>query len=302
MRWEKRGHVYVPDGSRWWARTNASFPTVEPMGDVLRVYFVSLDDERRGRTGYVDLDARDPGTILREAEEPVLDLGELGAFDDSGANAFSVVTDGPRKHLYYQGWQRTDRIPYLIFTGLATDHGDGRGFEKHSRTPILDRTPDDPFLRGAPFVLREQDRFRMWYVSCRRWVEDEHGLHYDVGIRHASSPDGVSWEADPEPCVAPVAESEYAVGRPTVLRDGGVYRMWYSIRSFDVPYRIGYAESADGVDWVRRDSEAGIERSPEGWDSEMICYPYVLRVGGRMLMFYNGNQHGKSGFGYAEAA
>ena len=33
----------------------------------------------------------------------------------------------------------------------------------------------------------------------------------------------------------------------------------------------------------------------------MICYPQVVRVDDRLLMFYNGNQHGASGFGYAEA-
>jgi predicted GH43/DUF377 family glycosyl hydrolase len=269
------------------------------MGDVLRVYFAALDDEKIGRTGYVDLDAANPNAILREAEEPVLEIGEIGSFDDSGVNPFSIVTDGLRRHLYYQGWQRTERAPYLIFTGLATD--EGRGFEKHARTPVLDRTDDDPFLRGAPFVLKEGDAFRMWYVSCRRWVRNEHGLHYDVVIRHATSPDGVDWSADAEPCLVPEAE-EYAVGRPSVLHEDGAYRMWYSIRSFDEPYRIGYAESDDGVSWTRRDSEAGIERSREGWDSEMICYPYVLRVGKRLLMFYNGNRHGVTGFGYAEAA
>jgi hypothetical protein len=301
VRWEKRGQIYVPDGSRWWARRNASFPTVELRGDELRVYFAALDDDRFGRAGYVDLDASDPSRVLREAEEPVLDVGELGTFDDCGANAFSVVRDGPKTHLYYQGWQRAERVPYLIFSGLATDHGEGRGFEKHSLTPVLDRTADDPFLRGAPFVLREAGVLRMWYVSSRSWVRDEHGLHYDVGIRHATSADGVTWSADPEPCVTPEPGREYAVGRPCVLHEGGAYRMWYAIRSFEEPYRIGYAQSADGVQWSRRDSEAGIERSAAGWDSEMICYPYVLRVGGRLLMFYNGNQHGVTGFGYAEA-
>jgi hypothetical protein len=301
VRWEKRGHIYAPDGSRWWARRNASFPTAQPMGDLLRVYFASLDDEMVGRVGYVDLDAEDPMRIVHEASEPVIDVGEPGTFDDSGANVFSVVSDGARTRVYYQGWQRTERVPYLIFTGLAVDDGDGRGLEKQSRTPILDRTEDDPFLRGAPFVVPESGGFRMWYVSARRWVRDEHGLHYDVVIRHARSSDGVRWEADPEPCLTPDAGREYAVGRPCVLREDGLYRMWYSIRSFHEPYRIGYAESRDGAEWTRRDSEAGIERSPSGWDSEMICYPYVVRVGGRLLMFYNGNQHGMTGFGYAEA-
>ena len=291
----------MPDGTLWWARGYASFPTVEVLDGVLRVYFTSLDENKFGRTGYVDLDSRDPCRILHAAEEPVLDLGEIGAFDDSGATAFSLVRDGPRKYLYYQGWQRTERAPHLIFTGLAIDDGSGGGFRKHSRAPILDRTEAEPFIRGAPYVMKADDAFHMWYASASRWVEDEHGLHYDIVIRHATSPDGIRWTADDRPAVSTESPAEYAVGRPSVLFDDGVYRMWYAIRSFNEPYRIGYAESSDGVSWSRRDSEAGIGRSQEGWDSAMICYPQVVRVDDGLLMFYNGNQHGASGFGYAEA-
>jgi predicted GH43/DUF377 family glycosyl hydrolase len=301
MRWRKRGHVYAPDGSRWWAAKYASFPTVDVLGDILRVYFTGLDGQNFGRTGYVDLDARDPSRVVYESSEPVLDLGELGTFDDSGSTAFSIVSDGGRKRLYYQGWQRTERVPYLIFSGVAIDDGGGGGFVKHSRTPILDRREDDPFIRGAPFTIKQGDLFRMWYVSARGWIEDAHGLHYEVDIRHATSPDGVRWKADEHPCVSRASADEYAVGRPSVLLDDGVYRMWYSIRSMTQPYRLGYAESSDGVEWTRRDSEVGIERSSDGWDSAMICYANVVRVDDRILMFYNGNRHGETGFGYAEA-
>jgi len=274
---------------------------VELVGEVLRVYFTGLDERNFGRTGYVELDAADPARVAYESPEPVLDLGELGSFDDCGATAFSIVHDGDRRLLYYQGWQRAERVPYLIFSGLAMGEGQEPRFEKHARTPVLDRTVDDPFLRGAPYAIAQDGGFRMWYVSGRGWARDEHGLHYDVAIRHATSPDGVRWEADQDPCVAPESPDEYGIGRPSVLFEDGLYRMWYAIRSFSEPYRIGYAESPDGVSWTRRDAEAGIERSAEGWDSAMICYPNVVRVGERLLMFYNGNQHGASGFGYAEA-
>lgn len=301
MKWDKRGRVYVPDGSRPWARRYASYPTVDVVGDVLRVYYTGLDEQSFGRTAYVELDPEDPARVLYESPEPVLDLGPIGSFDDCGATAFSIVRDGATEYLYYQGWQRAERIPYLLFTGLATRNDEHADFLKHSCTPVLDRTGDDPFLRGAPYVIRQGERFRMWYASARRWVSDEHGLHYDVAIRHAVSRDGVDWQADVSPCISPEAEGEYAVGRPSVLVDSGTYRMWYSIRSFTEPYRIGYAESKDGVEWTRRDSLAGIRRSAEGWDSEMICFPQVVRIDDRLLMFYNGNQHGATGFGYAEA-
>ena len=115
----------------------------------------------------------------------------------------------------------------------------------------------------------------------------------------STSRDGVTWETHPHVCLAPDLPDEYAVGRPSVVRDGGRFRMWYSIRSFSKFYAVGYAESADGVVWERKDAEAGIEKSESGWDSEMICYPYVVEAGGRGLMFYNGNGRGLSGFGYA---
>ena len=116
---------------------------------------------------------------------------------------------------------------------------------------------------------------------------------------HARSADGVVWSADGDALLAPNLPDEYALGRPSVVRDGDLYRMWYSIRSHSRPYRIGYAESADGLAWTRRDEEVGIAKSAEGWDSEMICYPAVIDAGGRRLMFYNGNRHGATGFGVA---
>jgi hypothetical protein len=42
-----------------------------------------------------------------------------------------------------------------------------------------------------------------------------------------------------------------------------------------------------------------LELSNEGWDSEMIAYPYIINIKGKSVMFYNGNSFGKTGFGYA---
>jgi hypothetical protein len=82
-----------------------------------------------------------------------------------------------------------------------------------------------------------------------------------------------------------------------VLRDGDVTRLWYSYRG--ASYRIGYAESTNGRDFIRRDERVGIDVSPSGWDSEMIEYAYVFDHNGNRFMIYNGNGFGKSGLGYA---
>ena len=79
--------------------------------------------------------------------------------------------------------------------------------------------------------------------------------------------------------------------------------MWYSYRgNGDIAtYRIGYADSPDGVNWTRRDEEAGITVAENGWDSEMICYPFIFDYKSERYMLYNGNAYGKTGFGIAKA-
>jgi hypothetical protein len=94
-------------------------------------------------------------------------------------------------------------------------------------------------------------------------------------------------------------EGEFAFGRPCVVRDDqlGRYRMWYSVRGDT--YRLGYAESRDGIRWRRCDDRAGLPLSASGWDSEMITYPVVFRDRGTFKMLYNGNGYGRSGIGLA---
>ncbi len=82
--------------------------------------------------------------------------------------------------------------------------------------------------------------------------------------------------------------------------------MWYSVRNgsdyrknTEKSYRIGYAESVDGIKWIRKDKDVGIDVSEEGWDIEMLAYPNVYRHKNKLFMLYNGNGFGQSGFGYA---
>src|SRR4051794_6086682 len=106
MKWRKGGAIYVPDGSLWWAQIGAQLPTADLISDeVVRVYYVSKDKNGFGRPGYVDLDAADPKRILDIGREPVLDLGELGTFDDSGACPSTVISFRNQRYLYYQGFQ-----------------------------------------------------------------------------------------------------------------------------------------------------------------------------------------------------
>jgi predicted GH43/DUF377 family glycosyl hydrolase len=97
-------------------------------------------------------------------------------------------------------------------------------------------------------------------------------------------------------CLDYASEAEYAFARPCVIYDGRLYRMWYSYRG--LRYRIGYAESPDGISWTRLDQD-GLDPSGSGWDSEMVEYPWVFESDGRRYMLYNGDDYGRSGVGLA---
>jgi len=124
-------------------------------------------------------------------------------------------------------------------------------------------------------------------------------------IRYAESLDGISWQKTGRVCID-YDETTDAIGRPCVYQDGALYKMLYSYRGLDgyrddvaASYRLGYAESTDGLVWARRDEEVGLKRSETGWDSQMIEYCQVFRHDGRTYVFYNGNGFGGTGFGYA---
>ncbi|MBA2688682.1 MAG: hypothetical protein H0U64_11320 [Gemmatimonadaceae bacterium] len=301
MNWHKLGRVFAPDGTKWWAREYATLPTVLPLGgNMVRVYYASLDNDKVGRIGFVELDIRTPDKILFESAEPCLNVGTDGTFDDCGVNPSCIIERDGNFWMYYVGWQRCERVPYMIFAGLARS-ADGRVFERIQQTPILERTPAEPFLRSATSILPDGNGFRMWYVSAASWILVDGVQYPEYAIRTATSLDGVNW-SEGQLCFSHEGGQEYGFGRPWVIRDDDRFRMWYSIRSRGAPYRIGYAESGDGLKWTRKDSEAGIETSDSGWDSEMICYSCVVDVNGGRYMFYNGNRHGQSGFGLAALA
>lgn len=301
MAWEKLGRVYVPRGDAPWARRRAFLPTSLVLDDQrIRVFVACLDDELVGRLGYVDVDPSNPTNVLAVSERPVLDIGEPGMFDDSGVNPLSVFRRDGRIWLYYMGWQTTAKVPYLLFTGLAYSDDEGLTFSRHARVPVLDRTPAEPLLRTGAFVLPvEGGGFRAWYSSGDGWITSEGRLRPTYGLRYAESEDGVTWPARGIPCLEPRRPDEYGLARPFVLPHGGRLRMWFSVRSHSRGYRLGYAESLDGVCWERRDQEAGIDVSLGGWDSAMVHSAWLQETRFGTYLFYNGNNYGETGFGVA---
>jgi hypothetical protein len=301
MTWRKLGQVYVATGEQDWAATHAFLPTSVLLNDdVIRVYAAFLDAEKVGRIGFVDVDAADPTRILRVSQEPVLDVGIPGTFDDNGVTPVSTISLSDKVLLYYVGWQLGVRVRYFLFSGLASRRHGETTFERVSQTPLLDRSDGELFARTVPHVLFDEGRWKMWYIGGGAWIRGSKGVDVPTySMRYAESNSPTKWPRTGRICLEPNGPDEFGFGRPFVVKDGDLFRNWYSIRSLSEGYRIGYGESADGLSWIRRDDEAGLDVSASGWDSEMVAFACVQPTQHGTYMFYNGNNYGETGFGAA---
>jgi hypothetical protein len=303
MKWIKKGLLFQPKQSSTWMSSHAQVPTVLVKDDRLRIYFASRPKQNLSLTTYVDLDINNFSNILYINPKPILELGDLGTFDEHGIMPSSVIEKDGLVYLYYSGWSRGVSLPYSNFTGLAISENGGATFKKYSKGPIIDRTPYEIYSATSPCVYFDR-MWHMWYSSGTHWIKIKGKYEHTYEIKYAYSLDGILWTQTNE--IAVKQRSKYeAITKPTVVKIGDTYHMWFSYRGSEDfrggkdSYRIGYASSNDLKNWVRSDNKSGIDVSESGWDSKMLAYPAVAKLKEQFVMFYNGDNFGADGFGYA---
>lgn len=299
MKWEKRGIIYGIEQTPY---NMIMLPTPILIGDTLRIYCGLCDKNNIGKIGYVDVNPKNPSEIIKIENQPVLAKGNKGCFDDNGVVPISVLREKDKIYLYYIGFQLGVNIPYYMFCGLAVSSDEGNTFQRYSQSPVLDRVNDEVYARCGCYVLKDENKFKMWYIGSYKegWTVSENKWKPLYVMKYTESQDGIHWHNESVQCMEFGNSDEHGFGRPFVWKADNKYKMLYSIRTYSRGYYIGYAESEDGISWIRKDGQAGIDLSKEGWDDTNISYPALFEYEGKVYMFYNGNGCGKTGFGYAE--
>lgn len=297
IKWIKRGLIFTPSGNSGLMKTHAALPFSDRIKqNIFKIYFSSRNLENKASVWYLKVDFHDPKKVLFLTTRPILSPGKIGSFDENGVMGSCIVNYNKKKYLYYTGWSSSKTVPYNWSIGLAISHDNGKTFKKYSNGPIFTRNSHDPYFVASPTVIFEDGIWRMWYISTDGWVQYDKKLIAPYYIKYAESTDGINWNSKNKMCIK-LRTGEIGVGRASILKEDKIYRMWYSYSTGH--YRIGYAESKNGVDWKRKDDLAGINTSITGWDSESIEYPFVFKNNKQKIMLYNGNNFGKTGFGYA---
>jgi len=305
MNWKKQGVIFNTDNNQDWMVSHACVPTVHVLNeDTFRIFFAPRNAKGQSIPTFIDVNANNPKEVKYVHGRPIMELGKLGTFDDGGIMPCCVVPTDDGLFLYYVGWNPSVSVAYRNAVGLAVSQDEGRTFRRVFPGAIVDRTRHEPYFTASPWVLRENNRWHMWYASSTGFTLVNNKPEPLYVIKYAHSENGIDWVRENITCIHPKDEFE-ANARAAVIKENGLYKMWFCYRgSFDYrdgkdSYRIGYAESQDAVDWQRKDEEAGIAYSESGWDSKMQTYPCVAQHEGKKYLFYNGNGFGKTGIGYA---
>ncbi|MDZ4850922.1 MAG: hypothetical protein SGI77_16680 [Pirellulaceae bacterium] len=193
--------------------------------------------------------------------------------------AADIVRHGGALHMYYGGQGRDghDRIHLATSTDHKTWQPHGVVFAPKGINHVND-----------PSVVIVNGKFYMYYTLANTGVTDCIGL--------AVSADGRKW-TDHGPVLSPrdkPAWDSLLVGRPSVIRDGNQFRMWFDGRA-DLPTGaadpdapksptsqryIGYAESKDGISWKRRD-EYVYANDAGGIHVSLVDGQYVMLIESR---------------------
>ncbi len=302
MTWIQRGVVFATDGSKDWSRTHTQAPTVIEIGGRLRVYYGTRNAENRSRTSFVEFDRTDPAKLLYVHEFPVMDLGEPGTHDEDGVIASHVIRVGGELRMYYGGVSRGGNVPYRMSIGLARSLDEGLTFQRIFEGPVVDRTPLEPYMTMAPYLMAAEGGWTMWYGSGVKWVKVGGKYEPVYIIKLAHSKDGLCWHQPNHVCL-PQSHPLEANTRPAVLHSADGFEMWFCYRSSQDyrdgagSYRIGHAKSTDGRTWVRLEDPEGLEPAGKGWNAATMSYPSVIEIEGRRIMYHNGDGFGKTGIG-----
>lgn len=299
MKWVKKGLLFKVNGQAEWMNHSALQPTPLLLGDMIRIFVGFRDKKGVGRVGYIDVNAENPSEVIGYSKEPILDVGEPGCFDDNGCVPCAVYQEGKQLYLFYAGYNLGYHVRMTIFSGVAVSNDFGKSFTRYSKIPIMERTEHETLFRVVHSVLRDEKDWKIYYGAGNHFIQGKNKTLPVYEIKLLQTNDLLQLDKAGVTIIHNCGD-EYRVARPYVVKEDNLYKMFFCKGTEEITYRLAYAESEDGISWKRINNKLQLDLSKNGWDSEMMAYPAFLRYKNKAYLFYNGNNYGYSGVGYAQ--
>lgn len=313
MVFESLGKILIPSqipNRPHWFNSHAQAPNAIVFENKVRIYFscrseIELDGNYRSYPTYIDIEDFDNLKNTSLSHEPLMELGQLGTFDEFGIYPFSVIRERDKFYAYYGGWTRPESVPFEVNIGLATSI-DGSKFERLGAGPVLSALHDEPFVISSPKIRKFNGEFVLTYISGKEWIEHKNRSEIYYKIRIAFSKDGINWQRLGKDIIESKLGKTEAQASPDIFFDGHIFHMFFCYRANlgfredpKLSYKIGYAFSSDLINWTRSDENFQLIASKCGFDSTNSSYPNVFQYKNNIYMAYLGNDMGSDGFGIA---
>ena len=313
MRFDKIRKIFDPREHDLFTelRQYAQSPQAVVFDDHIRIFFTTREQDRVGmfacHPAFIDMDMKFQ-KILNVSTKPIIELGARGCFDEHGIFPISPVRINDKLFAYTTGWTRRKSVATDSGIGLAISLDNGETFIKHGQGPVLGPSLHEPFLVSDGFVIRHDECFHMWYIYGQRWINGAEGSAPDrvYKIAHAISQDGVKWLPSGKTVLEDWLGIDECQALPSVIHHGGRWHMVFCYRyatdfrtNSQRAYSLGYASSTDLIKWTRSEIHLIGDSHPTDWDSDMQCYPNLVKVKDQLYLLYNGNEFGRYGFGVA---
>jgi hypothetical protein len=297
MIWEKKGKIFSNLNNVDYLDTHASNPLpILIKNDIYRIFFSGRDKFNKSSVGYFDFDLVE-NKLISVCDRVIFRYGDSSSFYSHGVSIGNLYKQNTRRYILFMGWNFPNNGHWRGDIGKLELTKNSSELILDSEKPFMGIDLEDEISLSYPFVIFHEGIYKMWYGTTISWSsENEEMIHV---IKYATSIDGKVWKKNGIAIPYEIGVAQ-AFSRPTIIINEQGYHMWYSYRSGSgEKYRIGYSQSDDGITWKRKHEQVGIDISENDWDSEMICYPFVIEHKKKLYMFYNGNEYGKYGIGLA---
>ncbi|MDB9758767.1 hypothetical protein OAC04_03480 [Gammaproteobacteria bacterium] len=291
----------------------AQSPQALVLEDRVRIFFSarSKDEQEKFISHVCFVDVTHDFRQVLGTGGPVIGSSELGAFDEHGIFPLNPVRHKNRLLGFTTGWSRRVSVSVETGIGMVKSEDNGLKFDRVGIGPVMSSSLREPCLVGDAFVISKNESLHMWYIKGAGWKQAYSGATPDriYKIAYATSDnDGVTWHRGKTHQLIPdILDENECQALPTVIEIDDYFHMVFCFReAFDFRkgkgrgYRLGYAYSRDMLSWTRDDQKFSFVGGEGDWESDMECYPHLVRVNSEVFILYNGNEFGKYGFGVAK--
>jgi predicted GH43/DUF377 family glycosyl hydrolase len=170
--------------------------------------------------------------------------------------------------------------------------GFGQVWQKYSANPLASAIGAPGSWNSAPptYILVEGHAF--WdSTEYKGYFGGTNGRTYSIGLITSPSLESGWTVYSGNPVLTAGAFGEWDekhVGNAMVIKDEGIYKMWYAGTDANGIERIGYATSRNGITWTKHVNNPVLEPDPGTWEDSGVFGPYVIKEGDTYKMWYSG--------------